>query len=80
MHIITTATASYRLPRENGQPSQVLRLKFDGRFAVMTGGKYGMHVVETTDLDRVKAHWAGYVFNTRGRAIKPRLAYKDVIR
>lgn len=75
----TTATASYRMPRErDGQPSRVLRLTWDGETARMSGGKWGAHEIMALDNATVSAHWAGYVSNNMGRAVRPSIQWERV--
>lgn len=66
--------AEYRLPKEAGQASStVLTLTQAGDTFTARGGKFGPHAITTTDRSRVRAHWAGYVSNNRGRTV-PTLA------
>jgi hypothetical protein len=73
----TTITASYRLqiakyrlPKE-GRCSTTLFLMQQGDTFTMLGGRYGAHTITTDDQSRVRAHWAGYCSNNRGREVKP---------
>jgi hypothetical protein len=67
-----TLIASYKLPKEPRQThSTVLALFQFGDKFTMYGGEFGEHTIHTTDKNRVRAHWAGYVSNNRGRTVKP---------
>jgi len=72
----TTATASYRMPREGNEASRVLRMAWDGRECRMSGGKWGSHSILAGDNATVRAHWSGYVSNNMGRAIKPAIQWE----
>ena len=75
----TTATGSYRMPRENkSEASRVLCMSWDGKTCRMTGGKWGAHTIQATDNATVRAHWSGYVSNNMGRAVVPAIKWNRV--
>ena len=65
------AIARYRMPRNFGQSSNVLILWQDGKEFTFSGALTGNHSITTADPARVRAHWAGYVSNARGRTVRP---------
>lgn len=50
-------------------------MTWDGSTCRMSGGKWGAHQILATDEATVRAHWAGYVSNNRGRSVKPAIQW-----
>ena len=64
--------AEHKLPKEPRQAfSTVLVLLQAGDSFTMSGGAHGACSLTTADKSRVRAHWAGYCSNNRGRTVKP---------
>ena len=75
---------TYRCPRKGAATSRHLSatLTPDNRGVghyrvVFSGGPYGTHTIKTDNLQRVNAHWRGYVAAAHARA-KPRGVTKAV--
>lgn len=76
---LKAAMASYRMPREDKQPSRLLTMYWNGERCVMTGGKWGSHQVQANDAATVRSHWTGYVSNNRGRSVTPAIRWSTEV-